>query len=324
MADAATAQQGTAGTPDADKGAAATATAATATTTTDKTATTAAATATTATTDATKTGAAATDANKAWFPDDWRQKIAGGDEKYLKRLERYATPADLAKAMREAQDRIAAGEVRTPLPKDATAEQLAAYRKERGIPETPAGYFEKLPEGLVIGETDKAEIEDFAAHMHGSNAPPEFVHAGLAWYNKFAEKQAAAIAERDVTVLKQTEDALRTQWGGEFRINQNGVDTYLQSAIPDEVLRNALGETAKRDPGLASWLVGVARAERPELFSTIIPAGGSLNASSVDNRIAEIEKVMKENRKAYNADPKMQEELRGLYDTRAKLKARAA
>ena len=40
------------------------------------------------------------------WPEDWRAKLAGEDKSYLKTLDRFNSPADLAKAYRDAQQRL--------------------------------------------------------------------------------------------------------------------------------------------------------------------------------------------------------------------------
>ena len=40
------------------------------------------------------------------WPDDWRQKMAGGDEKALKRLVRYQSPQGVMKALLAADARL--------------------------------------------------------------------------------------------------------------------------------------------------------------------------------------------------------------------------
>jgi hypothetical protein len=124
---------------------------------------------------------------------DWRKSVSGGDEKAVKTFERFATLGDLGKAYREAQAKISSGELAKPLPKDATPEQIKAYREGNGIPEKPEGYFEKLPNGLVIGEDDKPLFEGFAKSMHELNAPPAMIHKPS---SRSCRKSGAAISSR--------------------------------------------------------------------------------------------------------------------------------
>src|SRR5512135_169053 len=45
------------------------------------------------------------------WPDDWREKLAGNDEKALKRLGRFASPAGIFKSFRELEAKFSRGEL---------------------------------------------------------------------------------------------------------------------------------------------------------------------------------------------------------------------
>src|SRR5262245_15852958 len=60
------------------------------------------------------------------WPDDWREKMAEGDQRFLDTLKRYASPTALRDAFKEQRRLISSGQLRKPLPENATAEQLAA------------------------------------------------------------------------------------------------------------------------------------------------------------------------------------------------------
>src|SRR3990167_11368320 len=69
------------------------------------------------------------------WDDGWREKIAGTDEKLLKRLERYPSVKAATDALIEAQTKIRSGEVKFTLKDSATPEEIATWRKDNGIPE---------------------------------------------------------------------------------------------------------------------------------------------------------------------------------------------
>ena len=72
------------------------------------------------------------------WPDNWRQEMAGGDEKELKRLERMKAPTDVYKSYRELEKLKSSF---TPPPKrptaDSSPEEVAAYREAAGLPADP-------------------------------------------------------------------------------------------------------------------------------------------------------------------------------------------
>src|SRR3990167_7724399 len=116
----------TAATTTADKGTAAT------------TETTAAASTTAATTLTADTTAAAT--AKATWPEDWVSRLAKGDEKRINDFKKFQSPEAFADSYVALRSRMDSGEVRTALPKEPKPEELAAWRKENGIPDAPDKY----------------------------------------------------------------------------------------------------------------------------------------------------------------------------------------
>ena len=114
------------------------------------------------------------------WPADWRDQMASAlpeaeRAKELERLKRFNSPNEVYKSNRELESRMSSGEFKRPLPKDATPEQLSAWRKENGIPEKAEEYFPKIKmkDGLVIGEQDKPYVNKFLESLHGTNASVE-------------------------------------------------------------------------------------------------------------------------------------------------------
>lgn len=260
------------------------------------------------------------------WPEDWRAKMAA-DDKEAKLLDRYKSPKDVMKALREAQTKISSGQLKAALPDDATEEQIAAYRKDNGIPEKPDGYLEALPSGLVIGDDDKPMVESFLASAHGKNASPEVVASALEWYYQTQEDQAAAKADADKAYRQESVESLRAEWGGEYKSNLNSALNFLDTApvaddgtpFKDMLLgaRLADGTAFGDNPVALRWLADLAAEKNPAGY--VSPGDGGSQVESVKAEIASIEKVMREDRAAYNKDTKMQERLRVLYDAEAKL-----
>lgn len=270
------------------------------------------------------------------WPDDWRQKMSGEDEKAAKLLERYNSPADVAKALREAQTRIRSGQVKEALPDDATDEQIAEWRKSNGIPEKPEGYLDALPDGLVIGEEDKDLVNEFLARSHAVNMSPEGVAEAINWYYEEQEKQVTAQIEADRAFRRNAEDELRGEWGGEYRANVNAIANFLAStpvmsedgdqqvtvgaALMDARMPD--GTKAGDNPHIARFLLSMAQELNPG--GTVTPGDGTSRLQSVKEEIASIEKVMSETPDKYWKDQSMQERLQQLYAAEEKLNSRAA
>jgi hypothetical protein len=243
------------------------------------------------------------------WPDDWRQQYAGTDAKKLGVLQRFASPTAALDAYFAASQRIAAGEVKKPLPENATPEQIAAYRAENGIPEKAEGYLEKLPQGLVIGDEDKPLFAKFAEKLHARNLPPAAAHAAVEFYNELQEEQQAEAAEAETAARAAAEDKLRADWGAEYRLNLNHVNAFIEKAPPvvAEALHNARtpeGLAIFNVPEVVQWIAQQARELDP--ISAIVPAGGGAPGKTIETEIADIEKVMKTDRTAYNRDDRLQ------------------
>ncbi len=269
---------------------------------------------------------------KGYWPDDWRTKVAGTDEKALKQLARFQSPADLFKSYSEAAKKIGAGAHKAAdLPADATPDQVAEYRKERGIPEAPEGYLQALPDGLVIGDDDKPLVDTYLADAHAKNLPKEAVATGLDWYYRTKEATLAAQADADKDYKSKAEDDLRSEWGNEYRENLNSAMALLDTmpVLEDGTSVKSLfmggrladGTPIGNHPGVLRWLVSQSREINPAGF--VAPSGGGSQIKSVEDEIASIEKVMRTDRKAYDKDTKMQDRLRQLYGAQEKLAQRA-
>jgi hypothetical protein len=254
--------------------------------------------------------------------------------KLLAQLERFQSPKAALDAYFAAQRRISEGGLKPVLPENATPEQLAAWRKETGVPEKATDYLANLPDGLVIGEGDKPLFESFVTELHKVNADPKVAHAAVAWYNKFAEDQQAAQRQADTTYAAATEDALRAEWGADYRVNQavrttflnrlpEGIkDVFLNSRMPDG---RALGD----HPDLSKWLVGMERELNPT--ATLSGGGFGGDTKSLETRKAEIEKLQGNQYSEYwkgakgpDGKTKLESEYDGILSMLSKLKARAA
>lgn len=268
-------------------------------------------------------------AAKAWG-ETWRQELAGGDDKALKQLERFTNPKALWDSYQSAYQKIRSGEVKAPLPDKPTPEQLAAYRQERGIPEKPEGYLEKLPNGLVIGDDDKPIFESLVKKLHEGNADPKTVHGIVEWYQGFRENAVAEQREADMKFGQETEDDLRAEWGAEYRINKSIRDTFVGS-LPEgikEVFLNSRmpdGRLLGDHADLSKWLVQMARDAG--MASTIVSGTGGNQIQSINDEIAKFDKLMgnpnSEYWKGQNAE-KNQSRYRELVAARERMKARAA
>jgi hypothetical protein len=249
------------------------------------------------------------------WPDDWREKVAGGNQEKAQRLSRYASPQALADALIAAQNKIRSGDLKVSLSKDAKPEEIAEYRKQHGIPEAPDKYDIS---GVEFDETEKPMVETFLKEAHTANMSPEHVRAALGAYAKIAEEARNTRLAADNEAKENAEDALRSEWGNEFRTNVSLITNLLDSGpqgVRDKLLHGRLadGTPIGSSPEVLNFLVGIARERNP---SGVVVPSGVASESSVEDEIAKIEKTMRTDRASYNRDEKMQSRYRQLIDWR--------
>jgi hypothetical protein len=271
------------------------------------------------------TAAAAVGATATAATPDWRAALAGGDEKLMTMLGRYADQTAFGKAHLAAVAKISQG-VKEPLKDTATPEEVAAWRKDNGIPEKADGYFEKLPNGLVVGEDDKGLFSEWATQMHGLNVPPSVVAKTVEWYYGMQEQQLANQQALDRQQASEATQALKTAWGPEYTENRNlvsgflgglGLDAETHALLMDASLPN--GMRLLNSPAIIQGLAAKARELNPLAFIPGAAAGDE--GKSLDTRIAEIEKQM--GTPDYWKNEPLQNTYRKLLERRQQLKGAA-
>lgn len=234
----------------------------------------------------------------AIWPEDWREQSVGSDDKLLARLKRYASPRDVVNALFAAQNRISSGELKSSLPENATPEQISAWRAENGIPAEPKGY--ELPEGITVGEDDKAVIDSFLKFAHGANFRPDAVKGAIQWWFNDREQQIEALVEADDEQRISCVEEMTAHWGQETKRNKAMVNALIDTA-PKEVadaLRGARGPDDRalmNDFRVLEWLQSLAFKINP--VSAVVPGGDVME--TITTEIEALEKEMKDPNSAY-------------------------
>lgn len=260
---------------------------------------------------------------------DWatlRSEYAKGDDKLLKRLERYSSQEAVIDALIAAQNKIASGTMKQALPKDATPEQLAEWRTENGIPESPDKYSIELEGGRTIGEADKVVVDEFLKQAHAQNMSPEQVSKTVSWYMAEQERQLEARHQMDAEHRTQAEEQLRQEWGSEFKLNNNMINGLLDTApegVKDQLLgaRLADGTPLGNDPGVLRFLANLAREVNP--VATVVPGSGGNALQAIESELADLAKMMGDRKSEYWKGPKansLQERYRQLVTVQQKAK----
>lgn len=151
------------------------------------------------------------------FADKWLDALPDDAKEYKDTLSKYKSVPDMAKALANANALIGK-KLGVPNEK-STPEEIAAYRKAVGVPESLDEYKfapDALPEGMTWND-DFAK--PFAEIAHKHNVPPGAMKA-LA--NQFANYEKAKFDVVQSTLDKQRTEAVQTlqkEWGTEFDKN---------------------------------------------------------------------------------------------------------
>lgn len=263
-------------------------------------------------------------AQHSW-PDDWRDQIAGGDAKLGGLLKRYSDPGAVAKALGALRTRLDSGEFKKGLAADANEAEIAEYRKENGIPDKAEGY--ELPKGVKVEELDQPIIDAYRANALKNNLTPAEVQRNIEFFYQAREQMAAQTFEADAQRKAENEDALRTQWGPEFRSNIAGLKSFIVGQTNEEFFGNLMtarlgnGNIVGNDAQALQFLVSAMKEINPT--ATLIP-GGDSSAKGLSDRIGELEAMQRDpaKRQEYYRDDKYSNELLQLYAQRDKVAAR--
>ena len=272
------------------------------------------------------------DPAKGYWPEDWRVKAAKGDEKRQKRLERYASPDAVFDALDQVQAKISKGEMKVvaPLPENATPEQIAAWRADNGIPESPDKYDVTIAEGHVWGEADKPLIDSFAKAAHEANMTPAAVKSALKWYGNLQAQQVEQTQNADAQFKKDNVDELREEWGGEYRVNVRIVEEFFDG-LPDglgEVLlnaRDANGRQLAANAKMIRWAAQQQREANP--YTTVMPGAGVNSMQAMEGEITKLKTMMADKSGPYWKGPeadKHQARYRDLLTAKERAGKRAA
>ena len=259
---------------------------------------------------------------KAYWPTDWRQKMAdyasAGDKKeaarLLKQLDRYVDPAAIFGKARELESKFSAGGLLKVPAKDAKAEEVEAFRKALGVPEKPEDYLNevKLDNGATIGDADKPGLTTFAEAMHKVGAAPESVNAALNWYYQEQERIAADQEDRDEEFKSKSIETLKEELGPSFKreinltaslfaempggSNQKNENSFYAKLIGG---RMADGTRIGDNPDFMRWLITLRRDVNP---AASVVEDGRNTGQSLDDEIKKIEEIMRTDRPRYNKE----------------------
>jgi hypothetical protein len=231
-------------------------------------------------------------------------------------------------ALVAAQDKIASGAMKSALPKDATPEQLKAWRDENGVPDAPEGYELQLGEGVALGDADKPIVDGFLKAAHAKNMTPEQASGAVAWYLAEQERQLADRHTEDARITAEATAAMKQEWGSEYELNRNLIVNYLDTApagVKDQILSARLGDGTPfaSHPDVLRFLANTAREINP--VATVAPGSGANAMQAIESEKASIEAMMGDRTSAYwkgDQSVKLQSRYRDIISTLEKVRVR--
>lgn len=261
----------------------------------------------------------AKDGDEPSWREDWREQMAkqisAGDEKVyareIKRLGRIKDPSGLYGMYREAESKISSNRAIFKPGKDATEDDVKAYRKALGVPENPEDYVKnaKLARDETLGEEDQEVAMDFAKAMHEAGASQDAMNNALNWYYQRQEDMAAFQDEQDEFQKYEAEKSLKEEYGAAYKRKTAAISSLFAQAPGGTDISNpeslyarlvggrlADGTLIGNDPDMVRFLSDLAGDVNPA--AATLPDGLG-NTQSVEDEIKEIEKVMRTNKREY-------------------------
>ena len=235
------------------------------------------------------------------FGPDWRKSLAGENGDDLKTLERLQSPKAVWDSYKALRTQVSSGELKkiSPYPANGTPEQQDAWRADAGIPGKPEEYKVEPPAGLVLGEEDKPFIDNWLKTAHSKNLSQEAVNAGVAYWAEQRMERQEQQAQQQVELKKQTEDAMRSEWGAEYRPSMSRIEGLLEANLPPgtelkEVLMNSVATSAD----FARFMGQVAFQLNPA--GTSVPMGQEGQIGSISDWLTKADTMMVKDRRGYD------------------------
>lgn len=230
----------------------------------------------------------------SYWPGDWRERMAGGDEKMLKHLGRFNDPTDIYAKWR----------------------YLDEHRNAPRDPIEPELYRKSLPQELndVIADDETVGFIFDTLAKHG--VPADVAKDVFSEYVQVLGKQDDAAQLQQEMQRVEAEETLRNSWKGpEYQRNINAVQT-LFAMFGDEKALDAINESGLgNNPEFIHLMAKIANEVNPTVSMTATPG---MNAkTSIDDEISQIEAQMSgDARSDYWSNQGMQARYRELISIR--------
>lgn len=274
---------------------------------------------------------------KSYWPEDWQEKLAkhfgGEDEKAVKReLTRikklFPDVETVYGNYRTMESRFSEGGLVKKPGQDADDDARLEFYKALGGPEKAEDLVAnlKLANEAVLGDDDKPVMESFAKALHGATDPQDIINRAANWYYQGLEQSVAMIEEQDDNAEQEFNRMKREEWGGAAKRYDNAISNAFSVLGQPDLLQEIFESRAPDGSKLGN------KFEVAELFRNfaqqVMPAStvtedGSGSGTSINEELAKIEDIRRQDPQKYWRDENLQARERELLDAQYKIQARA-
>lgn len=226
-------------------------------------------------------------------------------EQLINQLKRSKSQDDAVVSGILAQEKLRAGEHKRA-PTDASPEEVAAWRKENDVPESPDKYEIPIVAGHTWTDKDQPTIDSFRSFAHAQGIPQGLMKGLVDWQVKEQQRAAEQMNEdlraADAEDRDTCYDQIRTEFGvREFKPHMAAMKRLMED---DEVFGEGMAEKIMAAryfdeesglwrrltsvPGIARGFIGLALDRYGE--GAMPAADGRTNNGQ--NRLDEIKKIM--------------------------------
>jgi hypothetical protein len=243
-------------------------------------------------------GGAGGDPTPTWLqssPEDWRQQIAGDDEKKLKRLERFTDINHYLSNTFDEHDRLRQGELSGARPEGDDETALNEWREANGIP-VDGTYNMQFSDGVEVMDEDRRIIDAVMPIAHAADVSEATLNALAEGMLKARATEVDNLIAQDGLDAQQREQMLRDQWKGDYDVNMQAVENLLTRELPEDlqkVFRQARGADGKglfNNPAVVAMFAKLERTINP--MSTI-PGGGNNDVATARQIVDEAKGLLR-------------------------------
>lgn len=254
-------------------------------------------------------------AKEGKFVEGWTEQLRqGGFERLATKAAMAKDEASLFRSMDDMLGLIGKKTTGITYPKEgALPEEVAAYRREAGVPDTADAYAlkpEKLPDGLEWSDADaKAYADIFHKHHVPQAAAQELVNHHIKAITDMATAGQEQIVQRIEKFTNDSAQTFQKEWGNDYDSRLEANRAFVSTRFSPEELADPLIQAALSHPAVVRMVDTARRELRGE--GGLPGVGREISQGSHSPRQQAYE-IMKANPQ-WQKDPMMVERVNQLY-----------